>query len=248
MASNTKKFTFLTAVILTVVVFFSVIGSTDVSESKQVYRFDDDTTQTVSNPLRVNAKMRPDNELRVYLHSVTEKGYYDIKIKPVNLPEGWQITDGYKGMKILPPGRATSVSLHIEAPPNAGPEIIDFKFISDQLNFPFSARVHPHLGEKEQLSDTLEVYGNYPNPVSSTTSLSYYLPDVMDEHIHVKAGIYTPEGQQITKLSGHWKPGLNNIVFWNTSEMSSGTYLYRIVAEGDNGQRLVSAKKMVLIK
>jgi hypothetical protein len=41
---------------------------------------------------------------------------------------------------------------------------------------------------------------------------------------------------------------LLNKVNFNAAKFSSGIYFYRIVAEGNNGQRFVSIKKLVLLK
>ena len=91
---------------------------------------------------------------------------------------------------------------------------------------------------------TFKVFQNYPNPFNPTTSISYSIP----HSTNVKVEIYNILGKKIrTLINAPENAGVHNIV-WNGrndygSEVSSGTYLYKVTA-GNN----VQVKKMVLLK
>ncbi|MGH2575061.1 MAG: T9SS type A sorting domain-containing protein, partial [Ignavibacteria bacterium] len=80
---------------------------------------------------------------------------------------------------------------------------------------------------------------NYPNPFNPITTIEFSLPK--NEHITLK--VYDILGGEIiTLFNGVSRAGLNKITF-DGSNLSTGTYFYRIEA-GD----FIETKKMVLIK
>ena len=89
-----------------------------------------------------------------------------------------------------------------------------------------------------------QVHQNYPNPFNPSTTISYAIP----HSTNVKVEIYNILGKKIrTLINAPENAGVHNIV-WNGrndygSEVSSGTYFYKVTA-GNN----VQVKKMVLLK
>jgi hypothetical protein len=101
----------------------------------------------------------------------------------------------------------------------------------------------PNLGEKERIEAevptqfTLEQ--NYPNPFNSSTVISYQLP--VESNVTIK--VFDGLGKEVEILVNEKKPAGYHEVKFEGSELTSGTYFYRIQAG-----EFVDVKKMVLMK
>ncbi len=84
---------------------------------------------------------------------------------------------------------------------------------------------------------------NYPNPFNPSTKISFDIP--ADGKVSIT--LYDISGKEVSKLVNEYKTAGYYTVNFNGSELSSGTYFYRIVAEG-NGQNFTATKKMMLLK
>lgn len=80
---------------------------------------------------------------------------------------------------------------------------------------------------------------NFPNPFNPTTKISFNLP----VSSNVKLSIYDISGREVALLENNVLQSGNYQYEWNAAQYSSGTYFYRIEAEG-----FVQTKKMLLIK
>ncbi|MBN2572838.1 MAG: T9SS type A sorting domain-containing protein [Ignavibacteriales bacterium] len=85
---------------------------------------------------------------------------------------------------------------------------------------------------------------NYPNPFNSTTNISFDLP----VQSHVTITIYNILGEEIQNLSDDYYFGGRHSIPFSTETLSSGVYLYKIKAKGDNGYTYTKTMKMILIK
>jgi hypothetical protein len=95
-----------------------------------------------------------------------------------------------------------------------------------------------------QVPDGFELGDCSPNPFNPETNISYSIP----EACQVKLEIYNIIGQRVATLVDAYQDAGNYTVTWNSRnsngvQVSSGAYLYRIVA-GD----YVESKKMILLK
>ena len=79
---------------------------------------------------------------------------------------------------------------------------------------------------------------NYPNPFNASTNIQFGLPVASDYQL----SIYNVLGQVVKSFRGRADAGYVTIK-WNADDLSSGIYLYRLIA--DNFQ---STRKMVLMK
>ncbi|MGD8778691.1 MAG: T9SS type A sorting domain-containing protein [Ignavibacteria bacterium] len=80
---------------------------------------------------------------------------------------------------------------------------------------------------------------NYPNPFNPSTTISFTL----QKQEHVKLTVYDALGNEITTLINKTlSSGLNTFNF-DASNLSSGTYIYRLETES-----FVEARKMILLK
>jgi len=111
-------------------------------------------------------------------------------------------------------------------------------------------RVRPMI-KYEQLPVSYDLDQNYPNPFNPTTTLEFSLP--VDAILTLK--VYNMLGQEVAILFDHevFYAGSEEVEY-DAGQLSSGIYLYRIVAESlddDNrttGQVFTQVKKMVLMK
>ncbi|MBI2427409.1 MAG: T9SS type A sorting domain-containing protein [Ignavibacteriales bacterium] len=88
---------------------------------------------------------------------------------------------------------------------------------------------------------------NYPNPFNPTTTIKFGLPEAS----MVSLKIYDVLGREVaTLINGELSANYYNYQ-WNAAGLSSGTYIYRIVATSANGnakQNFVQVKKLMLQK
>jgi hypothetical protein len=80
---------------------------------------------------------------------------------------------------------------------------------------------------------------NYPNPFNPVTKISFTIP----QQSNVKLTVYNMLGEKVVELVNEVKSaGKYNIEF-NGNNLSSGTYIYRLVAGS-----FISTRKMILLK
>jgi len=85
---------------------------------------------------------------------------------------------------------------------------------------------------------------NYPNPFNPSTKINFSLP----VNAQVKIDVINILGQRIkTLVDADYSAGNHELIF-DASNLSSGIYIYRIDANGQNGKLFSSSKKMILMK
>jgi hypothetical protein len=85
---------------------------------------------------------------------------------------------------------------------------------------------------------------NYPNPFNPSTSIAYAVP----VKSNVTLDVYNLIGQKVVTLfEGEIEAGKHTAQF-NATSMSSGIYLFKLTAVGENGAQFSSSKKMTLLK
>ena len=80
---------------------------------------------------------------------------------------------------------------------------------------------------------------NYPNPFNATTVIQYNLPSASN----VRIDIYDILGRKVETLVQGEQPAGYHQVVWDTEDISSGMYFYRIQA-GEYAE----TRKMVVLK
>ena len=92
---------------------------------------------------------------------------------------------------------------------------------------------------------TYKLSQNYPNPWNPTTIIKYSLPYAS----RVVLKIYNSLGQEVALLKNEIESSGNYQVEFNSKQLSSGIYFYRLYAESMVGkQQFSSSKKMILLK
>lgn len=92
--------------------------------------------------------------------------------------------------------------------------------------------------------DAFKLSQNFPNPFNPTTVISYQVPEV--SYVHLK--VYDLLWEDITIVDQEQEPGMYNEIF-NASKLTSGIYVYSIIARPLNGGDIFREnKKMMLLK
>lgn len=89
------------------------------------------------------------------------------------------------------------------------------------------------------IPDQIELLQNYPNPFNPSTSLSYRI----NKTGPVQLFVYNTLGQRVAELVNEVRQTGNHTVKFNAGKLSSGIYMYKLIAEGQ-----IMTRKMVLIK
>ena len=80
---------------------------------------------------------------------------------------------------------------------------------------------------------------NYPNPFNPETTIRYALPEAS----RVSIVVYNLQGEEVARLIDNVQSAGNYSTIWNTSNVTSGVYIYRLQAGS-----FVQTKKMILMK
>ncbi|MBU1039165.1 T9SS type A sorting domain-containing protein [Patescibacteria group bacterium] len=108
------------------------------------------------------------------------------------------------------------------------------------VNTNFTVTIEDNVTSIEtSLPTEFQLYQNYPNPFNPTTNIQYSLP----EPAEVSLIIYDMLGREVVTMVNEYKnAGVHNVKF-DASSLSTGVYIYRIVAG-----KFVETKKMTLMK
>lgn len=85
---------------------------------------------------------------------------------------------------------------------------------------------------------------NYPNPFNPSTKINFDLP--FDSKVTIR--LFDITGREVATILNQTVLAGYQTVQFNASSLASGTYFYNIMAEGNNGNKFVNTKKMVLVK
>jgi len=97
---------------------------------------------------------------------------------------------------------------------------------------------------QDEIPNSYQLSQNYPNPFNPSTIINYQLASAGK----VSIKIYDVLGREVkTLVDAHQNPGKYSVKF-DASNVPSGIYFYRIDAQGKNGQRFISTKRLALIK
>ena len=96
----------------------------------------------------------------------------------------------------------------------------------------------------EELPTEFALQGNYPNPFNPSTQIQFDLPSTAEVTVQV---IDLLGRMVLTLPAQNVEAGANRTVELDGSSLSSGTYLYRLIAEMESGVKIETGR-MVMIK
>ncbi|MDP4196967.1 MAG: T9SS type A sorting domain-containing protein [Bacteroidota bacterium] len=119
--------------------------------------------------------------------------------------------------------------------PPSGRYLYRLRQVDSDNNSLFSNEVEVAI--EQPGSFTLEQ--NYPNPFNAQTKISYTIP--VDSRVNII--IFNVTGQIITRLVDEYQSAGQYTLYFDASNLASGTYLYKMVAGS-----FVQTKKMVVLR
>ncbi len=199
-------------------------------------------------PFKIQTIARSGNKIMVFIKNRGDKLLKGLIVSIDRLPEEWNVHSMEDTVRVLSPGRSTAFTFSLEG--GQSPETVGFKLkTAAGLSFYWSARIQLNSAiaakaKKKQPVYKFGMYSNTPNPFRATTTMNYALPEPM----HVTVEIFNILGQRVAMLvKSTQKAGVHHVT-WDASEMASGIYFCRIIAEAPDGERFVAKQKMMLIK
>ncbi|MCY4000320.1 MAG: T9SS type A sorting domain-containing protein, partial [Bacteroidetes bacterium] len=98
--------------------------------------------------------------------------------------------------------------------------------------------------EDLELPTEFSLHGNYPNPFNPSTRIQFDLP----ESAQVSLQVVDMLGREVMALPAQdFEAGSNRSIELNATNLASGTYLYRMIANGAES-RYVKTGRMTLVK
>ncbi|MEO8665818.1 MAG: T9SS type A sorting domain-containing protein, partial [Ignavibacteria bacterium] len=88
------------------------------------------------------------------------------------------------------------------------------------------------------------LYQNFPNPFNSSTRISYFL----ETNSFVSLKIYDMLGKEIKTMVSEYQDQGNHNKSFNSGDLASGIYFYKIEINGPGENRYIQTKRMVLLK
>ncbi len=136
-------------------------------------------------------------------------------------------------------GSQTAISLELQVMTTRTDENPDL----DQVDMGYHFYIGTQTGVKTKfdanIPENFELYQNYPNPFNPATTIRYTLAKASKTKIIV----YDLLGKEITTLVNTKLNAGEHTVQWNTENMASGIYIYKLITND-----FVQAKKMMLLK
>jgi hypothetical protein len=127
-----------------------------------------------------------------------------------------------------------------------GNELKFSKWNSGSVFYPFTWIDVTSVHSEDKVQKNFLLSQNYPNPFNPTTKIKYTIPNVTLSGVEgslVTLKVYDVLGREVATLVNEEKhPGVYEVEF-NTSELSSGIYFYKLQAENYS-----STKKMIYLK
>lgn len=100
------------------------------------------------------------------------------------------------------------------------------------------------IEDENILPTAFSIQQNFPNPFNPSTTIKFTIPS--ESKVLIK--IYNSLGQTVTELVNQtFSAGSYNVKF-NATNITSGIYFYKIIAQAVDGQLFTATKKMILLK
>jgi len=94
-------------------------------------------------------------------------------------------------------------------------------------------------GEPTDPPEVMQLLGNYPNPFTGETTISFSLTTNLPAKAEIE--IYNIRGQKVDEIAISKE---QTSVNWQRSNHANGVYLYKLIVDG----KAIDTKKMILLK
>jgi hypothetical protein len=120
-----------------------------------------------------------------------------------------------------------------------------YQYRLKMIDFDGSYKLSDIVETEITVPKNFELSQNYPNPFNPTTKIDYQVP--VDSKVIME--VYNIAGQKVVELVNQEQSAGYYSVDFGSSKLSSGVYIYRIVASDKaTGNNFSSIKKMMLLK
>jgi hypothetical protein len=150
-----------------------------------------------------------------------------------------------KSVKIVPSITETIIDSSLKV--NIAYEIISSQDSINKDQASLGKGVQMYQEAKVDVPTEFAISQNYPNPFNPSTVIDYQLPGVVNRFT-VSLKVYDMLGRVITTLVNETKQAGYYKVTFNASDLSSGIYFARLVAQSDVGKPFVQTIKLMLMK
>ncbi len=116
--------------------------------------------------------------------------------------------------------------------------------VSPIFNIAYDNGLPKTASTRENIPTEYSLEQNYPNPFNPITELTYALP----EAANVEIKVFDILGREVAQLVNEFKDAGNYTASFNAASFSSGIYIYRIIARGENKILYTAAKRLALMK
>jgi hypothetical protein len=189
-----------------------------------------------SNQNGVNLKWQTATEVNNYGFDVERKVHTSTEFSPIK--SGLSVTVWEKVGFVAGNGNSNSPKEYsfIDKNPSGGSKFqYRLKQIDNDGAFEYSDVVNVNVGTPEEYY----LSHNYPNPFNPATTIDYMISN--DEKVNLK--VYDILGTEVATLVDEYKQAGSYSVTFNADNLSSGIYIYRLIAG-----EYISVNRMSLIK
>jgi hypothetical protein len=95
------------------------------------------------------------------------------------------------------------------------------------------------MNPNEPIPEQIVIHQNYPNPFNPSTTISFFVPTILD----VKITAYNVVGNEVSTLLNKTLPAGMESIIWNVQDQPSGVYFIRMQS-GD----FIGTQKVMLLK
>lgn len=123
--------------------------------------------------------------------------------------------------------------------------MVNAQVVYDPLTMDQTPLITSIVSSTEQFDlSKLNLAGNYPNPFRQNTTIKFGL----DQRSTVTLTVFNLSGQQVFEANRQEFTEGNHEINFNAANLGSGTYLYKVTAQGKDGQVYVGTNKMIIVR
>jgi hypothetical protein len=185
------------------------------------------------------------NVIELSVANISEISVKGVKVEVTNAPEWLKFQTQQVGIKKLNAKEEKDVSFVFSVDKSA--EVNKEQTLSFTITEKSGQQWKKEIKIRIAPPENYELYQNYPNPFNPTTTIEYLLPGVGTRFI-VSLKVYDLLGREVANLVDEpQEVGYHRATF-DAHRLSSGTYVYQLLATDEQNNQHVFQKKMILLR